>query len=157
MKQTMRRAVACAAVLATAVTVASVTSATSQAVGQDRKAARYAAIVQEDPTASLDSAGNLYYTEPVPSAAAVRARKAVPALAPQFPLSQTFQLHSQAGSNRTILLDFDGATVSGSEWNAEGLPNGSHPAWTLDGNASAFNDNKRTLIQEIWHRVAEDF
>lgn len=157
MQRMMRRAVACAAALATAVTVVSVTSATSQAVGQDRKAARYAAIVHEDPTASLDSNGNLYYTEPAPSAAAVRARKAAPALAPQFPLSQTFQLHSRPGSQRTILLDFDGQTVSGTTWNSEGLPNGTHPAWTLDGNAAAYNDNERTLIQEIWQRVAEDF
>ncbi|WP_243059352.1 fibronectin type III domain-containing protein [Nocardioides sp. SR21] len=153
----MGRTVACATAIAAALAAVGVTSTSSQAVGSDRKAARYAAIVHEDPTASLDSDGNLYYTEPVPSAAAVRARQAVPALAPQFPLSQTFQLHSQPGSDRTILLDFDGATVSGTAWNSEGLPNGSHPAWTLDGNASTFNNNERTLIQEIWQRVAEDF
>lgn len=157
MDRRVRRAVACATAIAAVLAVVGVTSASSQAVGTDRKAARYDAIVHEDPTASIDSNGNLYYTEPVPSAAAVRARKAVPALAPQFPLSQTFQLHSAPGSNRTILLDFDGATVSGTAWNDEGLPNGNHPAWTLDGNASTFNDNERTLIQEIWQRVAEDF
>ncbi|MFC5495522.1 fibronectin type III domain-containing protein [Nocardioides caricicola] len=153
----MRRAVACATALAAAAAVLGVTSTSGQAAGTDREAARYAAIVQDDPTAAIDSNGRVYYTEPVPSAAALRAQRAAPRLAPQFPLSQTFRLHSQPGSNRTILLDFDGATVSGSAWNSEGLPNGSHPAWTLDGNAGSFNDDERAVIQEVWQRVAEDF
>ena len=34
------------------------------------------------------------------------------------PLDQTFLLHSRPGSKRTIYLDFKGATLSGTAWNA---------------------------------------
>ena len=50
------------------------------------------------------------------------------------PLDQTFQLHSKPGSQRTIYLDFNGQDVSNTVWNNQhGLPAGSHPAWSLDG------------------------
>ena len=57
-----------------------------------------------------------------------------------FPLDQTFLLHSLAGSQRTIYLDFNGQNVSNTAWNGgppagNNLPNGDHPAWDPAGNA----------------------
>src|SRR6478735_3570548 len=121
MKQTMTRAVVTVLAMAGAVAVPVQAQATDH-----RPSARYAAILHEDPTASLDSRGQLYYTEPVPEHPHA-ARGAARAATPEFPLDQTFDLHSKAGSQRTIFIDFDGATVSGTAWNDDGLPNGSHP------------------------------
>ncbi len=154
------RTVASTAVLATTLAAVGATGAPSQAaVDDDKVPAEYVQILRDDPTAALDSSGQLFYREPLPAGALAAARTPgmAPAAAPQFPLDQTFDLHSKAGSQRTIYLDFDGMTVSGTRWNDEGLPNGTHPAWTLDGNASTFNNAERTMVQEIWQWVAEDF
>ena len=43
-----------------------------------------------------------------------------PPRSPPFPLDQTFLLHSKPGSQKTLLLDFDGATVTGTAWNTRG-------------------------------------
>ena len=75
-----------------------------------------------------------------------------------FPLGDTFLLHSKAGSQKTLFIDFDGTNVSGTYWNSdEGVPAGNYPAWTLDGDAATFNDAEREAIQTIWQRVAEDY
>lgn len=131
----------------------------AEVVAADPISPGIAQILREDPTASLDSRGRHFYSEPVPDGAraAARARPLAPTAAPVFPLADTFSLHSLPGSNRTIYLDFDGEYVSGTAWNEEGLPAAQYPAWTLDGNASTFNSAERTIIQEVWQQVAEDF
>jgi len=80
-----------------------------------------------------------------------------------LPNSQTFLLHSKPGSQRTIYIDFDGATVSNTLWNrAEsqgglGLANGTYGGFSLDANAASFNDAELATIQTVWQRVAEDY
>lgn len=78
-----------------------------------------------------------------------------PARSPE-PLARTFELHSLRGSERTIYLDFDGATVSGTAWNgsAVGLSPGDYRGWVPDGAADA---DRLRAVQRIWQRVAEDF
>lgn len=72
-------------------------------------------------------------------------------------LAETFALHSRPGAPRTIYLDFDGGTLlSTNSWLLNGLTSLLFPGWTLDASA-AFSDAERTLIQEVWARVAEDF
>lgn len=76
-----------------------------------------------------------------------------------YPLDQTFRLHSMPGSNRTIYLDFDGATVSGTVWN-ENYNGGSvinAAPYDIDGNPSSFSTTELQRIQNIWKRVAEDY
>lgn len=109
------------------------------------------AMLEADPTLRVGGPG-LYYIDPAPKILR-------PAPVPQqaFPLEDTFELHSKPGSTRTIYLDFNGEEVSGTWWNDEGLPDATHPAWTLDGNPGTFNDEERTTIQDIFQRVAEDF
>jgi hypothetical protein len=80
-------------------------------------------------------------------------------VSPLFPLSQTFLLHSKPGSTRTIYLDFDGHTISGTAWN-DTLNNGNDivaPPWDIDGNPSTFGTAEQTTIQRVWLRVAEDY
>lgn len=72
------------------------------------------------------------------------------------PLDQTFLLHSRPGANRTIYLDFNGATLSNTAWNSN---SGSitAKAFDIDGNAASFSDAELQRIQYIWQRVAEDY
>lgn len=81
--------------------------------------------------------------------------------APQqlFPLSQTFLLHSKPGSTKTIYLDFDGMTISGTAWNADfnGGADIVAPPWDIDGSPATFSAAEQAIIQEVWFRVAEDY
>jgi hypothetical protein len=113
-------------------------------------------ILVEDSSAWLDGDARLYYQEPA-QAEGTSSSPAAEAAAPA-PLDQTFQLHSKPGSQRTIYLDFNGHDVSNTVWNTNhGLPAGSHPAWTLDGDRTTFTTTEREAVQSIWQRVAEDY
>jgi hypothetical protein len=72
-----------------------------------------------------------------------------------FNLADTFFLHSDPTSTKTIHLDFDGHTTDVPEWN-DGVPF-TTPAFNFEGDNSSFTDNERTRIQAIWERVAEDY
>ena len=71
-----------------------------------------------------------------------------------FPLDQTFQLSSRSAATKTIYLDFDGHTTSGTAWNNGGTI--VTPAYSVDG-SSAFSDTELLNIQNIWARVTESF
>ncbi len=75
------------------------------------------------------------------------------------PLADTFLLHSKPGSNRKIYLDFDGHTLANNAWTASynGGTNIVAPPWDIDGNPTNYSSAERTLIQQVWLRVAEDF
>jgi PKD repeat protein len=73
-----------------------------------------------------------------------------------MPLDQTFALHSKPGSNRTIYLDFNGATLTGTAWNSNGNTITAKP-YDIDGAPSSFSDAELQRIQYIWQRVAEDY
>ncbi len=75
-----------------------------------------------------------------------------------FELSETFLLHSNPAATKTIYLDFDGHTTTGTSWNSA-LNNGDPivtPAYSFEGDSS-FSDNELARIQYIWQRVAEDY
>jgi hypothetical protein len=72
----------------------------------------------------------------------------------QFPLADTFKLHSLASATKRIYLDFNGHTTNDPAWN-----NGvafTTPAYSVDGTPT-FSDTELQNIQEIWARVREDF
>jgi hypothetical protein len=112
-------------------------------------------LLLEDRTAWLSSRGELFYKEPVssePPAGSAEVQRAA------FPYAETFSLHSNPGSQRTIFLDFDGATVKDTWWNDSYPATGTtHPAWTLDGDAATFSTAERDAVQLVWQIVAEDF
>ena len=72
------------------------------------------------------------------------------------PLDQTFLLHSKPGAQRTIHLNFKGATLSGTAWNSSGTTITALP-FDLDGIPYSFNATELERIQYIWQRVAEDY
>lgn len=73
--------------------------------------------------------------------------------------SSSFTLHSNPGATKVIYLDFTGHTTSGTSWNTQhngGAPF-TVPAWSMDGNRSAFSTTERDKIILIWRQVSEDF
>ena len=76
-----------------------------------------------------------------------------------FPYAQTFTLHSRAGSQRTIYLDFNGETIQNTAWNGfDGAPAGPYlaEAFSIDG-STAFSNAEQDVIQSVWQRVSEDY
>jgi len=71
-------------------------------------------------------------------------------------LDQTFLLHSRPGAPRTIYLDFNGATITGTAWNT-GNNTITAKAYDIDGAPASFSTTEMQRIQYIWQRVAEDF
>lgn len=74
----------------------------------------------------------------------------------EAPLSETFLLHSRAGADRVVFLDFDGHDSTGTAWDSSTSASIAEP-YSQDGDASTFNDDERATIQSIWKRVSEDF
>lgn len=117
---------------------------------------RLRSLLVADPTVTLDREGRIFYRDDL---SARSAPSAATATAP-YPTSQTFTLHSKPGSQRTIYLDFNGATVSGTAWNgssSDRIPNGTVPGFSLDGDYATFNAEEHARIQEVWQRVSEDY
>jgi hypothetical protein len=75
--------------------------------------------------------------------------KAVP------PGVDVFTLHSRAGSNRTIYLDFTGHTVQGTAWNGGARIDA--PAFDGDGDPATFNAAEREDIYQAFLGIAEDY
>ena len=80
---------------------------------------------------------------------------------PLVDLAKTFRLHSNPGASKTIYLDFNGHTTSGTAWNSwnSGVMGASFtsPAYSLDSDASSFSSTELAQIQQIWQRVSADF
>lgn len=118
-------------------------------------------LLRDDTAAWVDTAGIVYFVDPasaIPAPATATPAAGASTPAATAPLSQTFSLHSNPGANLTILLDFDGATVSGTQWNTEsGVTTGAQPAWDPAGNGATFTDSERLRVQQVWAMVAEDY
>jgi hypothetical protein len=118
-------------------------------------------ILATDKTSWLDKDGKLFYSEPVGTAKERAATTKSPKWAARAVAAAegpAFQLHSKAGSNRVIYLDFDGHTISGTAWNANGKPATVNiTAYDTDGNAGSFSTAEQNVVREVWARVAEDY
>ena len=125
------------------------------AARNDLGAAELRTLLRTDESVWIDPEGMLYYVDPAPRPTPDAGE--TPAAA--APLSETFELHSNPGASRTILLDFDGAEVTGTGWNALPLnvTPGSHPAWDPAGDGPSFSDGERAKVQQVWAMVAEDY
>ena len=76
-------------------------------------------LFKTDHAAHLDETGALMFVEPMPTLAELAlAEPNSGANRPTIPLSETFQLQSKPGSTKTLFLDFDGHTFSGTAWNS---------------------------------------
>ena len=113
-------------------------------------------LLTEDHTAWLSREGRLFYQEDAPAPGTLESAATT---APAYPTSQTFALHSRPGASKTIFLDFDGATVTGSAWNGTGsgqIADGSHIGYDTDGDPSTFSSAESGWIQEVWRAGLRD-
>lgn len=77
---------------------------------------------------------------------------------PLVALADTFRLSSNPTASKTIYLDFDGHTTTGTSWNNTTMgASFFSPAYDIDNNPASFSNSELTLIQQIWQRVAADF
>ncbi len=126
------------------------------AARNDLRPAELRSLLLEDPTAWVDREGAVFYKDRGvdPSADSPRTTATAPLAAP---LSETFALHSNPDANLTLLLDFDGAQVSGTGWNASGIASAFHAGWDPAGDGTGFSEAERAKIQQVWAMVAEDY
>ncbi|MCP4189968.1 MAG: hypothetical protein GY768_05000, partial [Planctomycetaceae bacterium] len=73
------------------------------------------------------------------------------------PLPDTFLLHSNPTASKTIFLDFDGFTATGTWWNSSYGNSIVSPAYDPENDGAAFSSTELARIQRIWQRVAEDY
>ncbi len=113
-------------------------------------------LFKKDKTAHLDKKGRVLFIEKIETP--VQADTTISPNTTNIPLDQTFFLNSKPASPRTIYLDFNGHTTTGTAWNSSyGLDPINSPAFDLDGLPNSFNTAELTVIQNIWKRVAEDY
>lgn len=130
----------------------------ARAYGHD--AERLRALLRRDRTLHVDRSGRLHYLEPSAVASPVTPSDAAAAVvaAAEIPLTETFKLHSRPGSRRTLFLDFDGHTLTGTAWNDSYAAGAAITAGPFDIDSTpAFSTTELTRIQGIWKRVAEDY
>jgi hypothetical protein len=113
-----------------------------------------------DKTSWLDPDGSLFFREPglteVQKAPEASPRWATEAVAAAD--GPAFELHSKAGSNRIIYLDFDGHTITGTAWNADKAVDPVNvSAYDTDGNPGTYSTAEQDVVHEVWARVAEDY
>lgn len=117
--------------------------------------------LRTDRTLWIDRRGRLLHVEefPVPAnTGTVSSSPTTTVAAAPYPAGDTFKLHSRPGAARTIYLDFNGHSATGTAWNTSyGLTTISSPAYDLDGDPTTFNATELERIQYIWQRVSEDF
>lgn len=119
--------------------------------------------LSHDETLWLDRCGRAYYVEPAqpgeqPATEQTTSRTTARSVVDGATTADAFALQSRPGSARTLFLDFDGATTTGTAWNS--TANGSSftsPAYDTDGNPAVFSDAERTQVVRAWQTVAEDF
>jgi len=114
-------------------------------------------ILRQDQHAWLDETGRLLFIDefPEPPEFADSVNQGIgTSSATAYPLENTFLLHSKPGSKRTLYLDFNGHTTSGSAWSSSTIV---ADPFDLDGASNSFNTTEQERIQNIWKRVAEDY
>jgi hypothetical protein len=118
----------------------------------------YDSICAEQASARADQQDHTLHVDGFPLPTGTSATTGTLQAAAPFSLSQTFLLNSLPSATKTIYLDFNGHTTSGTWWNS-GFTDGAAfttPAFSTDG-AATFSDAELERIQAIWQRVAEDF
>lgn len=112
----------------------------------------------EDDTAWVDTGGRVYFHEPM--AATVTGPMTGAVNDTNVDTTQTFDLHSRPGATRSIVIDADGADVSGTAWNTrptKPFPSGRVPGWDSDGMPGSFSRTEHAWIQEVWRQVSEAY
>jgi hypothetical protein len=130
-------------------------SAFRQAAARNQRSEAKFKETAKDNTLWLDTCGQAFYVEEKGQTSTTAATAAPPTT---VPLADTFTLESKPGSNRTIYLDFNGETVTGTAWNNSYGTTITAEPYSIDSTVStAFSDAELTEIQKAWQVVAEDY
>lgn len=70
--------------------------------------------------------------------------------------AEVFDLHSRRGSDRVIVLDFNGHNYKGTAWYKRNTAGYASP-YNSDGDSTTFSVAERAVIHGVWQRVAEDY
>jgi hypothetical protein len=112
------------------------------------------AMSQSTPAASTPNAASgelITCPKPLPTAddyESLVARNVVidpQSLALVAPLEDTFLLHRNPGATQVLYIDWDGHKKGG------------YKPWDMDGDPDTFSDTERTVVQQTWLSVSEDF
>ncbi len=105
-----------------------------------------------DPTSFVAANDRIFYVEPKPPSTLRADQVAMNAV----PYADTFKLNSKPGSAKTIYLDFDGHTLSGTNWQIDDSGPYTALAYNADG-LPGFSAAELQDIQTVWQVVAEDY
>jgi hypothetical protein len=119
--------------------------------GEPATSATVVDALQDDRTLRRDDCHDVYVVDAAVPAPRRQATDPAPATVP----ADVFDLSSRPGSTRTIYLDFDGATYSGTRWN--GGAEVVSPPYSVDGDPSTFTATEQAQVFLAWQVVAEDF
>ena len=112
--------------------------------------------LREDKHLRLDDNDRLLYADPAPTGAVATATEPSP-MDPSIAPANAFLLSSRPGAARTIYLDFDGHTLSGTAWNGSMGGDCYAEPFDADGVPGSFSDGERNTVISVWRRVAEDY
>jgi hypothetical protein len=112
-------------------------------------------ILETDSSYWLDVCGLGFYVEEVPK----NVSSNVNVSAAPYAYDQTFRLHSKPGSSKTIYLDFNGHSYSGTAWNSYFRVASPYFAsgYSQDADFANFTNAEMDVIQSVWQRVSEDY
>jgi PKD repeat protein len=114
-------------------------------------------LVLRDRRVRLDDRGRLFVEDELEAPLASAATPSQQSIndGTLLPLDQTFLLHSRPGAQRTIYLNFKGATLTNTAWS--GSSTITAKPFDLDGLPYSNSTAELQRIQAIWQRVAEDY
>ncbi len=107
----------------------------------------------------MDNEGGVFYSDTFPAPKLNNAPAVTSAVQAPQPISavDAFKLHSKPGATKIIYLDFDGHVITGTAWNSGAASSYSAKPFDTDNTPASFSSTELSVIQEIWHRIAEDF
>ena len=127
------------------------------AAAYEMTTSEFAKLIRTDKTVWLDRRAHIFYVE---VEAPTELAESDPGGEIQTALNEaeTFSLNSRPGAPRTIFLDFDGHTTTGTAWNnSYNVSNIYSPAYNTDGTSASFTQLELDRIYLMWQQVAEDF
>ena len=108
----------------------------------------------------VDTCGDGFYVEKTaPGAAPASTTTSSGTAATSAAVADAFSLESRPGAPRTIFLDFDGGTVSGTGWNASytaGAPIVVQP-YSIDADPTTYTTTELNQITKAWQVVSADY
>ncbi len=139
-----------------------------------RKLAELQVPAEDYASLRVSVSGNLYYvcSFGLPTAGAAIVNNGIPpapgphalpgalpsVAAAAVPIASPPIRHSRPGATNVLYLDFNGHSISGTDWNSDNsVATYVAKPFDTDGNPATFSDAEQAVILSVWERVAEDY